>query len=335
FEKSRIARKLLASGNGRANIGDQILTIEKYNHPFGYQLVSKYQNQLFEFWKSIGLHTKVDEEGRIYPYSESSLSVLDCLMKKPLHILENYPIETISKINHKYYLNDVRGPFDYVVIATGSIASFIPKKQEGFYHHLENLNLKMKPLFPSLVGFKLNCNFQRLDGVRIKCRASLLQNDKCIYEEAGEVILKRDGISGICILNLSSKYARLENKSNCRISLDLFPDLNININSKEELVGLVHPKLVSYFQEDSLEEINIKLHHFSFPIVGVYDYEFAQVVSGGISLEEVNQSLQLIQDPNIFVGGELLDIDGMCGGYNLMFAFCSGLKIGEALCNIK
>ena len=335
FEKSRIGRKLLASGNGKANIGNIHLKPTAYNHTFGYQLVKKYQKELFEFWKNIGLHTKVDEEGRIYPYSESSLSVLDCLMKKPLHIIENYPIESITKINHKYYLNDVRGPFDYVVITTGSFASFIPKKQEGFYTHLAGLNLKITPLFPSLVGFKLDCNFQRLNGVRLKCRASLLQKDQCIYHEDGEVILKADGISGICILNLSSYYARLENKEACSISLDLLPDINIDITSKDELIGLVHPKLVPYFQEYSLEQINDLLHHLTFSIKGVYDYEFAQVVSGGISLEEIEENLSLIQDANIFAGGEILDIDGICGGYNLMFAFCCALQIGEALCSIK
>lgn len=335
FEKSLIGRKLLASGNGKANIGNVSITLDKYNHPFGYKIVNKYHQSLLDFFKEIGLYTKIDEEGRIYPYSESSLSVLNCLMKRPLHILENYPIESISKMNQKYYLNDVRGPFDYVILTTGSYASFIPKKQEGFYHYLSNLNLKMTPLFPSLVGFKLECNFQRLNGVRLKCKASLVQNQVCIYQESGEVILKKDGISGICILNLSSYYAHLKDKTNCEIILDLLPDQEIKLTSKEDLIGLVHPKLVDYFSAFSLEEIQRMLHHFAFPVLGVYDYEFAQVVSGGISLEEIQDNLSLCKDPHIFVGGELLDIDGVCGGYNLMFAFCCALKIGEELCNIK
>ncbi|MDE6655377.1 MAG: NAD(P)/FAD-dependent oxidoreductase [Anaeroplasmataceae bacterium] len=151
FEKSLIGRKLLASGNGKANIGNINIDEKKYNHPFGYTLVKNYQAKLIEFWKEIGLYTKTDEEGRIYPYSESSLSVLECLMKKPLHIVENFPITSIHKLNQKYYLNEVRGPFDYVVITVGSIASFIPKKQQGFYDFLSSLNLKINSPTPSLV----------------------------------------------------------------------------------------------------------------------------------------------------------------------------------------
>ncbi|MDE6408324.1 MAG: NAD(P)/FAD-dependent oxidoreductase [Anaeroplasmataceae bacterium] len=335
FEKSLVGRKILASGNGKANIGNILVKEEFYNHSFGYTLVKEYQSKLFSFWNDIGLHTKTDEEGRIYPYSESSLSVLECLMKRPLHIVENFPITSIHKLNNKYYLNEVRGPFDYIVIASGSIASFIPKKQQGFYDFLSSLEVKIKPTTPSLVGFKLDCNFKKLNGVRVKCKASLVKDHKVLYSEVGEAILKLDGISGICIMNLSSMYARLKDKSGCYISLDLLPDKEIKITSYEDLISLIPPKLVEDFKSHSLEEVNELLHRFSFPILGVYDYEFAQVVSGGISLEEITEQMHLKKDSHIYVGGELLDIDGICGGYNLMFAFCSALKIGEELCNIK
>ncbi|MDE5546420.1 MAG: NAD(P)/FAD-dependent oxidoreductase [Anaeroplasmataceae bacterium] len=335
FEKSLVGRKLLASGNGKANIGNENLKEEVYNKLFGYTLVKEYKYKLFEFWKSIGLHTKTDEEGRIYPYSESSLSVLECLMKRPLHIVENFPITSIHKLNNKYYLNEVRGPFDYVVLSTGSIASFIPKKQEGFYNHLSSLNLEINSPQPSLVGFKLDCNFKKLNGVRVKCKASLIKNKEVIYSEAGEAILKLDGISGICVMNLSSRYARLKDRSGCSICLDLLPDMDVEISSHEDLISLVHPKLVEYFKTYPIEEVNRLLHQLSFPIIDVYDFEFAQVVSGGISLDEITEHMNLKKDSHIYIGGELLDIDGMCGGYNLMFAFCSALKIGEELCNIK
>ncbi|MCM1131755.1 MAG: NAD(P)/FAD-dependent oxidoreductase [Roseburia sp.] len=335
FEKSLVGRKILASGNGKANIGNKMIKEDVYNHSFGYALVNEYQPHLFKIWEELGLHTKTDEEGRIYPYSESSLSVLECLMKRPLRIVENFPITSIHKLNNKYYLNEVRGPFDYVVISTGSMASFIPKKQEGFYNHLSCLNLKMNALSPSLVGFKLDCNFKKLNGVRVKCKASLVKNKEVIYSESGEAILKLDGISGICVMNLSSRYARLKDKSGCSICIDLLPDMDIQITSYEDLISLVHPKLVDYFKSYSIAEVNNLLHHLSFPIVDVYDFEFAQVVSGGISLEEITDHMNLKKDSHIYIGGELLDIDGMCGGYNLMFAFCSALKIGEELCNIK
>ncbi len=335
FERSLVGRKILASGNGKANIGNINVYNDCYNDSFGYELVKDYHKQLMIFFKEIGLVTKLDEEGRIYPYSESSQSVLNCLMPNPKNIIENFPINSISQINGKYYLNDVRGPFDYLVICTGSKASFIKKKQDGFNSYLSYLNLSMKEDYPSLVGFKLESNFNKLNGVRVKCNAKLIKDDRVLYSEAGEAIIKADGISGICIMNLSSRYARLSDKSNCYISLDLIPDLDITIFDKKQLVGLFNPKLVDYLNNYSVSEINKLIKDFKFKITGVYDYEFAQVVSGGITLDNIDKDLRLKNHPNIFVGGEVLDIDGVCGGYNLMFAFSCALKIGDVLCNIK
>ena len=331
FEKSLVGRKILASGNGKANLANLNIFPSAYNTLFGYKLVKNYQTRLFDFFKSIHLLTKHDEEGRIYPYSESSLTVLNCLLKKQLKIVENFPVQSITMVNHKYYINNVRGPFDYIVLATGSMASFIPKKQEGFYSYLDSMHLPVQKPIPSLVGFQLDCDFKRLSGVRVKCMATLMRQDEVIYQESGEVILKADGISGICILNLSSMYARLKDKTNCFISLDLVP--NLKIENVEDLGGILHPKLVEYFKNET--DVLEKIHNFKFKIKNVYDFEFAQVVSGGVPIEEVNENLTLKGNPHILIGGELLDVDGICGGYNLMFAFCCGLKIGDYLCSIK
>lgn len=335
FEKSLIGRKILASGNGKANIGNTNINKECYNNEFGYLLVKNNYEKLMEFYKSINLYLKVDEEGRIYPLSEASLSVLDCINVNRKNLLENFTVDKISKINNKYYINDVRGPFDYVVCASGSIASFIKKKQENHNNYLNDLNLEINNITPSLVGFKCDVNFKKIAGVRIKCVASLYQNNNKIYSEKGEVILKNDGISGICILNLSAYYARLKEKNNCYISLDIIPGINVNISDKKQLIGLVHPKLVDYFMDKNIFIINQMLHDFRLNIISPYDFEFAQVVSGGIDLSYISEDLSLKKDNHIFIGGEMLDIDGICGGYNLMFAFICGLVIGEKLCNIK
>lgn len=336
FEKSLCGRKILASGNGKANIGNIHLSPECYHKKsLAYELVKSFQPKLFAYFKKINLYTKVDEEGRIYPLTESSQTVLDCIGASKKHILENFPVHSITKMKEKYYINDVRGPFDMVVCTTGSFASFIQKKQHGFYEYLNSLKVKIVPPTPSLVGFRSNLPLRSLAGVRVKCNARLLQENHLIYEERGEIIFKADGISGICILNLSSYYAHLQNKKNCVVSLDLIPNIDVKLQSKKDLIGLLHPKLVAYMQSKSLVEIEQIVHHFEVPILGTYDFEFSQVVCGGVSLEEINTDLQLLKDPHLYLGGEVLDVDGLCGGYNLMFAFCCALKIGEVLCDIK
>lgn len=335
FERNLVGRKILASGNGKANIANRNIKKDSYNNDLGYLVSSKYQEKLFAFFDKLNLFIKSDSEGRIYPYSESSSTVLNCLLKRKLNIVENVPIHKIDKISGKYYLNDVRGPFDYLVLATGSFASFIKKKQEGFFNFLNNLDINLTKIYPSLVGFKVKEDIKRLNGVRLKAKVSLFQGTKLVYEEKGELIFKVDGISGICVMNLSSYYARLNDKSNCSINIDLASDINNKINSIDELEGLLNPKLADYIKMSRISDIDYFIHNFNLSIIGVYDYEFAQVLSGGIDISCVDKDLRLVKEPNIFVGGELLDVDGICGGYNLMFAFCSGLLIGEKICNIK
>lgn len=336
FEKTNCARKLLASGNGKANLANRFISLKNYHHnSFAFEIVKQYQTKLFNYFKELNLYLKEDSEGRIYPLTESSLSVLNCIGVDSKHVIENITVTSLSTIQGQYYINNTYGPFDKVVCATGSIASFLPKKQIGFNNYLKPFNLKMVPFEPSLVGFRSSFDSKRITGVRVKCRASLLKDKKLIASEDGEIIFKVDGISGICIMNLSSYYAHLKNKENCEIALDLIPDISVNIVDFKQLNGLIHPKLVAYFESKSLKEINHLLHTLTLPILGTYDYEFAQVVKGGISLEEVNSDLSLKKDSNIFVSGEMLDVDGVCGGYNLMFAFCCALKIGEKICDIK
>lgn len=336
FEKSICGRKILASGNGKANIANINLSPKDYNNELGFRVVSEYKTKFFEILKELNIYTKVDSEGRMYPYSESSQTILDAFLNKTLKVNENITIDNISRINNKFYLNNVYGPYDYLVLCSGSIAAYTLKKQQNFNKYLDFLNLKIIDYKPSLVGFKLDYNFKTITGVRVKCEAKLIKNDTIIYAEKGEVIFKNDGISGICILNLSCMYNRLKDKADCYISLDLIPDLKIKIDTLEQLDGLFNPKLAKELKHYSLDKINDIVHDYRFKIIGVYDYEFCQVVSGGIDVKEIDwQDLSLNINHNIFAGGEILDVDGVCGGYNLMFAFCCALKIGEKLCNIK
>ena len=333
YEKNKVGKKILASGNGKANIYNTNLFKTAYNNRFAYDLVKEKYLKMVDFFTEIGLYTKTDLEGRTYPYSESSQTVLNCLIKDLKNLKEEYNIETIVKKNNKYYLNSEDDGFDYLVLATGSMAGMIKSKQTNYNAYLDSLNIKTTKLYPSLVGFKLADYPKSLSGVRVKVKASLYQKTKLIHEELGEVIFKDDGISGICILNLSFYYNQLNDKKNCQIVLDLIPTLDIKDIDINNLDGLLNVKLAKYLS--NIKDPKNALKNLSFDILAPYDFEFCQVISGGISLKDINYNLSLKTDENIFIGGELLDVDGVCGGYNLMFAFCSGLLIGEELCNIK
>lgn len=314
FYKDKIGSKILASGNGKCNISNKQFNKKYYhNNPFS-KIVSDKQAELFNYFNELKIYTKVDQEGRMYPISESSQSVLNVLLKNSKANFVNLCVDKIERSNYKYYINDTYGPFDKVVIATGSNASF--KKYE-LPKFIKGLNLQFKDFKPSLVGFKTNINIKPISGVRAKVMTYLYNDSKEIHHEYGEVIFKDDGISGICIMNDSSYYNELKTLNNPYIKLDL----SIN-QDYDDYSTILAPKLLDYVNEN-----NIDIHNFIIPIIDTYQMEFAQVAKGGIDLIEIHNSLSLHKDPNIFVGGEIMDVNGICGGYNLMFAFCCALKI--------
>jgi predicted Rossmann fold flavoprotein len=320
FNSGKIGRKILASGNGRCNISNINYDDTFYhNNPLSY-IVKDNQNELFDYFNELKIYTFKDEEGRMYPISESSLSVLNILLKNIKKDILDIEVKNINKINNKYYINN-EYEFDYVVCATGSYASYIKNKRDEYNRYLNDLNITISNLYPSLVGFKVLENVKTISGVRSKAYVKLVQNDCIIHSEHGEVNFKDDGISGICIMNLSSYYANLSNKDNCQIVIDLAYK-----EEYDDYSSILNPKLLEYVLKN-----NINPHSFTLKIKDVYDFEFAQVSHGGIDTNLVNKDLSYVNDKNIYFGGELLNIDGVCGGYNLMFAFTSALVIARSL----
>lgn len=319
YNIGKIGNKILASGNGRCNISNINFKEEYYhNNPLAINLVSKYQSELFNLFKELKIYTKSDLEGRMYPISESSQSILNAILNNINSPIIDLEIKNIECKNNKYYLNSNLGPYDYVVISIGSVASY--KKPYLGFELLNDLNLKFNEFKPSLVGFKTNINIKKISGVRAKAEVSLYQNNNLIHYENGEVIFKDNGISGICIMNLSSYYNHLNNKSNCMVKIKL-------INQKyDDLTTILNPKLLEYINQNNIDPME-----FIIPVIGTYDFEFAQVCIGGIDISEINADLSLKKYPNLFVGGEIIDFDGICGGYNLMLAFISSIAIYKGI----
>ena len=189
----------------------------------------------------------------------------------------------------------------------------------------------MNPFQPSLVGFKIKDYPKILSGCRVKVIASLYQNNQLIHEEPGEVTFKDDGISGIVILNLSAYYNRLEDKNNCFVELNFLYleddyDVAEHLRKHHSMKGLLHPKLNELYERQPFDVKKYKME-----IEGLYDLAYAQVCHGGICMDEVNDDFSLKRYPGMYVTGELLDMDGICGGYNLFFAFASALMVAEKI----
>lgn len=335
-QSSKVGFKVRASGGGRANLFNQNVTPECYNHPdFIRSLLNKVgPEKLWRTFEAMGLLLTADEEGRVYPVTQFSQTVVDVLWSPDtpnFHTELEYEVRKISRQGTQWHINDYPVPFDAVVLATGSPASLPQARQERHNAFLTDFNLKTRPLQPSLVGFKLARYPRRLSGCRVKVEASLYHNNELIHKEKGEVTFKDDGISGIVILNLSAYYNRLSDKQHCSIELNLLPDCeNIDIEQYKKtygsLKGILHPKLAAWYEAHPFDVKKMK-----WEIVEPYGLEFAQVCHGGIDLSEVDGSFALTRFPGLYAAGEMLDVDGLCGGYNLFFAFASAIAIAQSL----
>ena len=329
FEKNRqVGAKLRASGGGKANIFNRDIRPEHYNQPeFIAELLQQYSpEQLENQFAAWGLVTIADEEGRVYPASQFSQTVVDVLTTYPsdnVQLITDFNIQHIGYEKNKWKINDLPTPFDTLVLASGSPAGMIPKNQRNYNQYLQDLSLKINPLQPSLSGFILKDYPKSLSGCRTKAIVSLYQGKKLIHKEFGEITFKDDGISGIVIMNLSAHYRRLSSTKNCHLEINLTYwdehfDISTYLKRNQSVTGLLHPKLAALFKQKPFP-----IQQFSFPIEDTYPLDTAQVAHGGIDLSEIDNTFAARNHRNLYILGEMLDVDGVCGGYNLFFAFAS------------
>ena len=301
--------KILASGNGKCNI----MNMENMS----------LNKELIAFLKANSCPTYFDLEGRVYPLSNSSKTILNVFLDNisKENLKTNELVTKIVKKDSYYIVNDYK--YDKLIIATGSSANIVLSKQSSCYDYLSSLNIRLTELKPSLVGFKVKEDVSILKNNRFKVEVSLYNDSKLIAKENGEIIFKTDGLSGICVMNLSYYYNHLKELKDPYLRININP--SFSYNQLKSLKYAFPDNTYLYFKDKDIH--NLILH-----IKDTYDIKDAQVICGGISKNDVNIDYSLKLDKNIYVGGELLDEDFPCGGFNLSHAFRSGFIIGE---NIK
>lgn len=344
FEKNnRLGKKILASGNGKCNFTNKGEYDLKYNNEFANVIINKYNtDKTLQYFSEKGLMYKFDNQNRGYPLSENAESVLDVLKMGLTNtkIFLDSEVKNISIQDGKYIIEtkNKNYEFEYIVCCSGSKASNLGNDKA--YQYFSDIKVKINDLKPSLTPIKIKENVSSLKGVRVKCLVKLLKDNKKIYEEVGEVLFKEDGLSGIVIFNISHFINK--EKGNYNIVLDLSYGLDEEnfekyITKKKDVntvfKGLLNDKLGTYIfnllKSYDSRSIYKQIKNLSFTYKEHYPFTDAQVCNGGVSIDEVDDNLQLIKYPNIYVGGELLDINGVCGGYNLQFAWSSAGVIAD------
>ena len=322
---------------------------------------------LFKF-KELGIIPRI-KDGYYYPSSNQALSIKKSLLNeaknKGIIIKTNFLVTKVKKVNDKFKIISKEETItsDYLVVATGGKAA--PKTGStgtGYDIAQEFNHTIIKPL-PALVQLKANYKFLKdWDGVRANVSIYLREDGNIISKEEGEIQLTDYGVSGICVFNLSSIINKgldkdkkeellinfipfikgnplnwLKDRANLLPNLTVLEELELIINNKLAKVILTRSNInyQTYFKDLSLEQISTllkNLTNFEIIITGTNDFTKAQVTSGGVPLTEVNpNTLESLKCPNLYFTGELLDVDGNCGGYNLGFSWISGIIVGNAL----
>ena len=352
--ENKLGKKLSATGNGRCNIAN---TNFCFNCDLPYYNNNKF---VIDVFKSLGLNkvndflellknefgilTYADSEGRVYPYcnyAPNVVSILSNLLNEyGVEVMLNSVVGDIDKDKDEFVIfadNMVRAK--NVLLCCGGSATILA----------ENLGHNRTNLKKGLAGIKTKQSFKWISGVRVdnaKISATLdnikdaLDNNIEIkdntYTEVGEVIFKDDGISGICVMNISSILNRYNHFENLSLDLATYKtkqELKLEMQKFERdykngiinyLYSLFPYKLAKYLYETykTPDEIAKNIKHFKLKFADFYSNN--QVTIGGIELEEVNLTQSKICE-NLYLSGEMLNIDGLCGGYNLMFAITSAL----------
>lgn len=356
LEKENIVgKKILVTGSGKCNYYNEETTLKNYHSSNN---LSKYINEeelknTISFYNDLGIIPYI-KNGYYYPITKDANTIKDALynecIRLGIKIINNIEVEKVKKTDNKFNIYSQNENFksDILVIATGSKAYY---KSTNTYELLKDLNLKVTDIIPSLVQLNLKDinKYKEWIGVRSEVKLTLLEENQKIKEEVGEVQLTSYGISGICIYNLTPYINRgiIQNKKE-EIKIDFVKYMSEEElkkyleNSKEEkienkLSKLINKKLINIILKNTTnnEEIVHKLKNFKVEVESFKDFSSAQVCIGGLSLDEVDENFEVKKMNNLYVIGELLDVDGDCGGYNFTFATYSGIKVGNKLKLLK
>ena len=367
-----ILKKLLMTGNGRCNYLNEVYSMNNYhsnNIDIVDKIISSENiSKVKEFFDSLGIIPKI-KNGYFYPSTNQAVTIKDVLKDKAISIgvdiRYNSLVTSIDKVNDKFKVicNDEEILCDKLIISTGSYAYPNTGSDGMGYNFLKKFNHTIIKPLPALVP--LISNFKYLkdwDGVRSDVKLELFEDDKYIAEESGEVQLTNYGISGICTFNLSHFVTRgldLGKKEVIKINfvpfietlitpwMDNYAKKNDNKNLDKLLSGFINKKIASiilkvsnldknlYYKDLSNEEkltLCKNLRSLEVEIISTKSFDNAQVVNGGVSLDEINpKTMESLKVNNLYIIGELLDINGNCGGYNLTTCWISGMLSGKSI----
>ena len=366
-----LLKKLLLTGNGRCNYFNETYSIDNYhsnNIDLVNDFISdKNITMSKEFFDNLGIVPKI-KNGYYYPYSNQAVSIKDILVNEVnrlgIKVIYDTYVENIEK-EDKFIIktNNEEYICDKLILSTGSFAYPKTGSDGHGYSILEKLGHTIIKPVPALVQLNANSKYLKdWDGVRSDVYLELFEDGEYLTKEEGEIQFTNYGISGICTFNLSHFISRgLEENKKYVVKINFVPFIKTLISpwlyeyankNKEKdiyelLEGFLNKKLIPIILKESniksskkydelTKEEKVKLinslRHFKVEITSTKGFDSSQVCNGGVSLDEINintMESKIVKD--LYIIGELLDINGNCGGYNLTECWISGILSGKSI----
>ena len=371
----RVGKKLALTGNGRCNITNRNIDISRYHgtdKTFAEFALQKYDGFFCEdFFESIGVPF-VFEDDKAYPASLQAASVVDCLRFAADELGVITHLETkvtniqLTKSGYMVIADKMQFMAKNVILAAGLLSGSDKVGCDGsILEILKKAGYETAKLYPAIVQLKTETDIvKQLKGIKVDALATLKHNGKSVKEESGEVLFCDYGLSGPPILQLSGEAARLE--KGCEISLDLMSDIDFttllnkldlrvknlkNRNLDEFFTGMLNKRVgqvilkmaglklsdsVSVLQINHLKKITSLLKGFSFKVTGTNGFLNSQVTAGGLLTNQFSsETMMSLSNKGLYAVGEILDIDGDCGGFNLQWAWSSATAAAEDILREK
>ena len=365
--QARVGRKLSATGNGRCNLTNLHADSAGYhgeNPGFADPALKRYDVwDTLDWFSKMGLVTVAEESGRVYPYSDQANSVVDVLRfaldKDNIRLLTGCEVTKIKKTDRGFRVETQEDSLecDKLIIACGGLAGTKLGGSMSGYKLLQSMGHRSTKLRPTLVQLKSDWSgCAGLKGVRANCRARIMHNGEVYAESTGELQFTDYGLSGPVIFEISRDVCREKGKWVC--NLDLLPHMDgdelkekllsrrsSRLTAADLLTGILHNRLgrvitqavgiSGYVPVNQLEEYEIDavckaVKGFDVNLTEPMGMDSAQVTAGGVITEGFDpETMESKLVPGLYACGEVLDIDGDCGGYNLQWAWSSGRLAGS------
>ena len=365
----KCGKKLLLTGNGRCNYWNEDISVDMYETDSREKLsaVLLHSEKTLNCLERLGVYPKI-KNGYYYPYSNQAASIREIFQKKieekNIDFKPGFKVCSIVKNNNFFVIKSTNREeikADKVVIACGSKSYEKTGSDGSGYDIAKKLGHNINKVHPALCSLISSGKFlKEWEKIRLDAEVSLFADGRFVKKDLGEIQLTSTGISGICTFNISGAAAKnMSDGKHVEVKINFMPNLHGgfynwidnrckmlgNVTLENALESIFNYKLMfvlfkmakvskddiwEYLSEDKKRKLCKTVEEFTVEILGTESFDKSQVCTGGVPLNEVNpETMESLKQEGLYLAGEILDVDGRCGGYNLAFAFTSGYIAGR------